>query len=129
VDSGAFLSIFTATEAERLCLKLSCGQPRSVVVGDGSRITVYTHRLSVQLGAYRREAVIGFSPQLRVGFNLLGRQGFFTHFDVTFSDTKGRITFRPIPSKDRPLAMQEIVREVHAYRRAKKRALHHHAPD
>jgi hypothetical protein len=33
---------------------------------------------------------------LGVGFDLLGRQDVFTRFDVTFSDSKKRVTFRPL---------------------------------
>ncbi len=65
------------------------------VVGDGSLIPVYTHRLPIRIGSVELTAAIGLSPRLGIGFNLLGRQDVFTHFDVTFSDAKTQVTFRP----------------------------------
>ena len=95
VDSGAFLSIFSLNEADGLGLDYRNGQATRVTVGDGGVIPVYVHRLPIQLGPAVRRAAIGFSPKLGVGFNLLGRQDIFTHFDVTFSDATRTVTFRP----------------------------------
>lgn len=67
-----------------------------MTVGDGATILVHVHRLNVQIGPHRFLANIGFSEQLRVGFNLLGREDFFQRFDVTFSDTSSRLTFHPV---------------------------------
>ena len=96
VDSGAFVSIFTLNEATGLGLDYTKGKETLVTVGDGGLIPVFVHRLTTQIGSKVFQASIGFSPKLGVGFNLLGRQDVFTHFDVTFSDTKKVITFRPI---------------------------------
>lgn len=95
VDSGAFLSIFSFHEVDGLGLDYRRGKSIFVTVGDGGSIPVYVHRLSIQLGPVVRHASIGFSPKLGVGFNLLGRQDIFTHFDVTFSDATRTVTFRP----------------------------------
>ena len=96
-DSGASLSILnTAREAGRLGLRVEDGQLVYSVVGDGSLIPVYVHRLPVRIGPIELTATIGFSARLGVGFNLLGRQDIFTHFDVTFSDSRQRITFKPV---------------------------------
>jgi hypothetical protein len=51
--------------------------------------------MPVQIGSVTFRAAIGFSPRLGVGFNLLGRQEIFTHFDITFSDSNKHLTFRP----------------------------------
>jgi len=96
VDSGAFVSIFTVTEAKRIGVPYETGKERFVTVGDGSLIPVYLHQLPIQIGGHRLIATLGFSPRLGVGFNLLGRQDIFTHFDVTFSDARNRVTFRPL---------------------------------
>jgi len=93
VDSGATYSIFKVEEAERLGLNLKSGKKDFVVVGDGSYIPIYLHRLTVKIGDEELKATIAFSPNLGVGFNLLGRKDIFSHFDVTFSDSKERITF------------------------------------
>jgi len=96
VDSGAFVSIFADAEARSLGLDLEAGQLTYSIVGDGSLIPVYVHRLPLRIGAVEWHARIGFSPRLGVGFNLLGRQDIFTRFDVTFSDSRQRITFTPV---------------------------------
>ena len=96
VDSGAFLSIFSVQEAAGLGVDYRKGKPVLITVGDGRTIPVYTHRLPLQLGSTRFPATIGFSPGLGVGFNLLGRQDIFTHFDITFSDATRCMVFRPV---------------------------------
>lgn len=96
VDSGAFVSIFSLNEAAGLGIEYRRGKELLVTVGDGGSIPVYLHRLPVQIGTMLFQATIGFSPRLGVGFNLLGRQDIFTHFDVTFSDTAQQIIFRPV---------------------------------
>ncbi len=97
VDSGAAISIFAEDEARRLALEVERGELTYSMVGDGSLIPVYVHRLTMRIGQETITAPIGFSPKLGVGFNLLGRQGIFTHFDVTFSDATRTVTFRPHP--------------------------------
>jgi hypothetical protein len=96
VDSGAFFSILAEGEARLLGLELAQGQLTYSMVGDGSLIPVYIHRLPVRIGPVELTARIGFSPRLGVGFNLLGRQDIFSHFDVTFSDARKRLLFTPV---------------------------------
>jgi hypothetical protein len=96
VDSGASYSIFTAKIAEEIGMPYTQGRATYVMVGDGSSIPVYLHRLPLRIGVQELIATIGFSPRLGVGFNLLGRQDIFTRFDVTFSDSRRTVTFRPV---------------------------------
>jgi hypothetical protein len=79
-----------------LGLRVEDGQLVYSVVGDGSLIPVYVHRLPVRIGPVALTATIGFSARLGVGFNLLGRQDIFTRFDVTFSDSRQRLSFKPV---------------------------------
>ena len=96
VDSGASISILnTAREAGRLGVRTEDGQLVYSVVGDGSLIPVYVHRLLIRIGPIELIAVIGFSSRLGVGFNLLGRQDVFHRFDITFSDSRQRVLFKP----------------------------------
>ena len=97
VDSGASFSILAVASAERLGLEMTQGHLTHVAVGDGSLIPVYIHRLLIRVSHHAFLAHVGFSPRLGIGFDLLGRQDIFTHFDVTFSDSTRRITFRPRP--------------------------------
>jgi hypothetical protein len=101
VDSGAFVSIFSLNEAAGLGVNFLKGNETSVTVGDGGSIPVYVHRLPVQIGAIVLPVSIGFSPRLGVGFNLLGRQDIFQHFDVTFSDARHQVIFQPRPKRPR----------------------------
>lgn len=89
VDSGASFSIFNADRADILGLDYRKGRRIFLTVGDGGLLEVFIHKLRVDLGGKRFMAQIGFSKQLGVGFNLLGRKSFFERFHICFND-KGR---------------------------------------
>lgn len=93
VDSGATFSIFKASEIADLDFNYQSGKLVNVQVGDGGFIPVYLHKLEIALDDIQFPATIGFSNKLGVEFNLLGRKDVFEVFDVTFSDSKGEITF------------------------------------
>lgn len=94
VDSGATYSVFEASEAERMGIKLEKGKKMMIVVGDGSFIPVYLHKLTIQIGEEELETEVGFSSHLGIGFNLMGRKGIFDKFKVCFSDFKGIVSFQ-----------------------------------
>lgn len=96
VDSGASYSLFGTEEADRLGINYTKGKEGQMTVGDGGLIPVFFHRLKLKIGPYEVLAPIAFSEKLGVGFNLLGRDGIFTKFDVIFSDSKRKIVFKPI---------------------------------
>lgn len=93
VDSGASYSIFSARLVKELDFPYKSGQLNKIIVGDGNLIPIFLHRLKIKIGNYQFFAPIGFSDKLGVGFNLLGRAGIFNRFDITFSDSKRKITF------------------------------------
>lgn len=93
VDTGAFISIFAASDAEAIGINYDRGKMIYITVGDGSTIPVYLHKLPISIGNIFLSANIGFSSHLGVGFNLLGRKDIFEYFDVTFSDSTKTITF------------------------------------
>lgn len=86
IDSGASFSIFHKDRAEILGINYETGQELFVTVGDGGLLKVYLHKLKVELENEKFTASIGFSDQLGVGFNLLGRKSFFEHFKICFDD-------------------------------------------
>jgi len=96
VDSGAFITILSIKDAERLAIDYRKGKEIYVTVGDGSLIPVHTHRLPIKIGDVKFPATIGFSQRLGVGFNLLGRKDIFSCFDVIFSDSRKKIIFRSV---------------------------------
>ncbi len=66
------------------------GRKEFITVGDGSLITVYFHKILVKFLETKFEAEIGFSRQLGIGFNIIGRKDIFERFVICF-DEKNKI--------------------------------------
>jgi hypothetical protein len=88
VDSGASYSIFHADIAEILGIEYTKGEKNFMTVGDGTQIPVYLHNINVRFNEKEFSAKIGFSNKLGIGFDILGREGFFDRFVVCFDDRK-----------------------------------------
>lgn len=86
IDTGASFTIFHSDRAEILGINYISGRVIYVTVGDGGLIPVYLHKLPVRFARKEFNATIGFSKQLGVGFNLLGRKDFFNFFQICFND-------------------------------------------
>jgi predicted aspartyl protease len=86
VDSGASYSVFHSDIAEILGLNYENGEKTYITVGDGSLITVFKHQVQVRLEGQEFMASIGFSKNLGIGFNILGRESFFDRFVFCFDD-------------------------------------------
>ena len=86
VDSGASYSIFHADIAEILGIEYTKGEKSFMTVGDGAQIPVYIHNINVRFNEKEFTAKIGFSNKLGIGFDILGREGFFDRFVVCFDD-------------------------------------------
>jgi gag-polyprotein putative aspartyl protease len=96
VDSGATFSMISAAEARDMGIDWHSGRRQMVVVGDGSYIPTFIHDIPIQLGTFQFTAPIGFSERLGVGFNLLGRTGVFSQFEVCFNDHARKVTFQQL---------------------------------
>ena len=94
VDSGATYSIFRAEIAEILSIDIEKGEKQYVVVGDGSLIRVYIHRIIIELAGKIFEASIGFSRQLGIGVNIIGRKDIFDRFIICFNERDKHMEFR-----------------------------------
>lgn len=92
VDSGAFYSLFDDKVAELLGIQLEHGKRLLAVVGDGSFIPFYLHKIKMRIGEDEFEIEVGFSAKLGVGFNLLG-MNLFDRYKVTFDNQAKRVTF------------------------------------
>ena len=92
-DSGAGYSVFHESVIEILGLELEDGYKEYVTVGDGSLIPVYMHRIVVQLALEEFDAMIGFSKQLGIGFNIIGRRDIFERFKVCFMENERVVEF------------------------------------
>jgi hypothetical protein len=92
VDSGARYSVFGTDLAERLGIDVLSGRHSFVVGLDGRFVSIYLHSVGLEIGAYRITAEVGFSNQLRIGFNLLGRHSVFNVLQFCFNDRDGELT-------------------------------------
>ena len=86
VDSGASWSVFHVDVAQLLGIKLARAKRRYIALGNGSVLPIYLHHIKVRFAGTEFSAPAGFSDALRVGFNLLGRAGFFDRFAMCFDD-------------------------------------------
>ena len=93
VDSGAEYSVIEAGIAESLGFDYRRGERIYLRVGDGSLIPVYLHHLEIQLGAVQLKCRVGFSEQLKVNYNVLGKADIFENFKICFSQKQRLITF------------------------------------
>ena len=86
VDSGASWTIFHTDVAQLLGIKLSKAHRRYMALGNGSVLPIYLRRIRVRFAGAEFLVPAGFSDALRVGFNLMGRAGFFDRFLMCFND-------------------------------------------
>lgn len=93
VDSGAEYTILEAEIAENIGFDYRQGQRTYLRVGDGSLISIYLHQLPIQLGSLQFPCRIGFSKQLNVNFNILGKADVFDQFKVCFTQSQNLLTF------------------------------------
>jgi len=96
VDSGASWTIFHADVAQLLGINLSTLKRRYMSLGNGSRIPIFLQRVRVRFAGTEFTALAGFSDALKVGFNLLGRAGFFDRFMMCFNDRTRILTAIPV---------------------------------
>ena len=99
VDSGASWSVFHADVAQLLGIKLSQAKRRYISLGNGSVIPIYLQHIRVRFAGKEFMAPAGFSDALRVGFNLMGRAGFFDRFAMSFNDRARVLTATPLSRK------------------------------
>ena len=92
VDSGASWSIFHVDVAQLLGIKLNRVKRRYVSLGNGSVLPVHLARLKVRFAGEEFTVPAGFSDALRMGFNLMGRAGFFDRFLMCFNDRARLLT-------------------------------------
>lgn len=92
VDSGAFWSVFHVDVAQLLGIRLNRAKRRYVSLGNGALLPIYVQRIRVRFAGQEFVAPAGFSDALRMGFNLMGRSGFFDRFTMCFNDRARLLT-------------------------------------
>ncbi len=95
VDSGASWSVFHLDVAQLLGVRLSKAKRHYVSLGNGSVLPIYLKRIRVRFAGQEFTVPAGFSDALRVGFNLMGRAGFFERFLMCFDERARTVTATP----------------------------------
>ena len=90
IDSGATTSIFRPEVAKKLGLKIENGK-EIALHGVGGWIKGYLHKLDVGIAGKKFKCPIIFSHEYTVSLNLLGREGFFKKFVVTFDEKRKEV--------------------------------------
>ena len=101
VDSGASWSVFHLDVAQLLGIKLNRAKRHYIALGNGSVLPIYLHQIRVRFAGDEFLVPAGFSDALRVGFNLLGRAGFFNRFAVCFNDRARVLTVSRLSRRSR----------------------------
>lgn len=96
VDSGAEYTVIEAGIAQSIGFDYRQGNRVYLQVGSGSLISVYLNYLEVQLGSVQLTCRVGFSEQLKVNYNVLGKADIFDYFKICFSQNQRLITFETI---------------------------------
>ena len=95
VDSGASVSVFGADIAEYLGINLTSGNPKYLLIADGSKIKVYIHEIKVRFLNSEFKAKIAFSDSFGVSTNILGQKSFFENFTFCFQSWRHRLEVLP----------------------------------
>ena len=95
VDSGATTSIFNISVANDLRIDYTKGKRRTVLVGNGSHMPMYLHKIPIKIGDIIVRTTVGFSPELGSSINLLGQKDIFNRFKITFDTRHKRVIFEP----------------------------------
>src|SRR3989338_7612373 len=96
VDSGADLCIFDAEIGEVLGLVVEDGEPQRVSGVAGQTSTYYVHKVVMEVGGHPRKIKAGFLPNVAgaCNYGIVGQNGFFDQFKVTFDFQKEEIELR-----------------------------------
>lgn len=95
VDSGASYSVFHADEAKVLGINIKMGRQTWLMIGDGTKITVYVHKVWIKFVGREFVAEIAFSDDLKIGMNLIGQRSFFDNFTFCFKTWKQTLEVNP----------------------------------
>lgn len=85
IDSGASTCLFNAETAGLLGINFKKGE-KIQLGGVGGNIKGYVHRLLLKVADKLIKAPVIFSENYSSSFNLLGREGIFENFKITFDE-------------------------------------------
>lgn len=92
VDSGADVCIFDAEIGELLAIDIRAGEKKRLAGVTGAAEFYYVHPVVIKTGDVSFPVQAGFLPGMaRLGYGVVGEQGFFTMFIATFDLLKEEI--------------------------------------
>ena len=97
LDTGATSNRLPAWVADAAGLSLGDALDEDEIVVGGTRSTGRLLRVDLTFGAYRFQAPLWFCEPWNLSFGLLGQEGFFRFFRVTFCAAEGWVECEPEP--------------------------------
>lgn len=97
-DSGAAVSVLTASDAHRLGLELRTGEPADLY-GVSGTLKAYVHKVKAKMGEKEFKTSVAFSVSDETP-RLLGRKDLFKYFVVSFRESKKKTYFTEEPAKE-----------------------------
>ena len=95
VDSGADACLFPKGVADLLGIDVRSGDRIDFIGIGGSSTQFYFHEVEILLGSYQVKAKVGFSTSQNIGMSgVLGQQGFFENFIISFDHKNGFIEIK-----------------------------------
>lgn len=95
-DSGAAVSVLTASDALRLGLELREGEPADLY-GVSGTLKAYVHYVDAKIGEKQFKTAVAFSVSDETP-RLLGRKDLFKYFVVSFRESKQKTYFTEEPA-------------------------------
>jgi hypothetical protein len=92
-DSGAAYSVFDDSVARLISIDWRVGRPMTATTGTGAVLRFFLHPVTLQMRRVRIRLEVGFSAELRIGFNILGLDVFEQFNQVTFDALHRCLTF------------------------------------
>ncbi len=90
LDSGASISVFKPSVAHELGIDVEGGD-LLLVEGISGKISLYVHPVEMELEGHGFSSRVAFSPEYTASVNLLGREGFFDQFLITFDEESRKV--------------------------------------
>lgn len=95
VDSGASISIFNSSFGRALGISIESGEKR-IFQGASAKLVGYIHEVKIAVAYKEIECKVAFSDELSTSFNLLGREGIFDKFNISFNEKNRELIFESV---------------------------------
>ncbi|MBI2889271.1 MAG: hypothetical protein HYY13_00645 [Nitrospirae bacterium] len=95
VDSGSMYTILAPSLVPG-SFDWKAGRNAQATSGTGQTLAVFLHDLDIQIGNDRFVAPVGFSSDLKIGFDILGRRGIFDRYRIEFNEPKRFVSFTSV---------------------------------